>query len=200
MNVEWNDMKLRGVAAAMFVAVVGLSATLAFSEDEREAGEEGARGWAEEFAGPAGVRAVDNPLYAAECGGCHFAYQPGLLPEASWRKLMSTLSDHFGENAELTPETQQLLSEYLIRNAAEQDGGWIARGMQRSAVANGEPVQRITETDFFIRKHDELPPRVWRDNPKVGSLSNCSACHTQADNGNFDEHRVSIPGVGRWED
>ncbi len=101
MNEEWNDMKLRSLAAAMLVAVVGLSATLAFSEDEREAGEEGERGWAARLAAPTGVRAVDNPLYAAECGGCHFAYQPGLLPEASWRKMMGSLADHFGENAEL---------------------------------------------------------------------------------------------------
>lgn len=200
MNVEWTDMKLRSVAAAMFVAVVGLSATLAFSEDDDERGEEGGRGWAAEFAGPTGVRAVDNPLYAAECGSCHFAYQPGLLPEASWRKLMTNLADHFGENAELTPETQKLLTEYLIQNAAEQDRGWIARKMQSAAVANGEPVLRITETDYFIRKHDELPTRVWRDNPKVGSMSNCSACHTKADNASFDEHQVKIPGVGRWED
>jgi hypothetical protein len=200
MNVEWNDMKLRGLAAAMLVAVVCLSATLAFSEDEREEGEGGERGWTAEFAGPTGVRAVDNPLYAAECGGCHFAYQPGLLPEASWRKLMTNLSDHFGENAELAPETQKLITEYLIQNAAERDPGRIARGMLRATGTPGEPVQRITETSYFIRQHDELPPRVWRDNPKVGSMSNCSACHTKADNASFDEHQVKIPGVGRWED
>lgn len=185
-------MKLRGVAAAMLVAVVGLSATLAFSEDER--------GWVAGFAGPTGVRAVDNPLYAAECGSCHFAYQPGLLPEASWRKLMTQLSDHFGENAELAPETQKLIAEYLIQNAAERDPGRIALGMLRSTGAQSEPVQRITETSYFIRQHNELPPRLWRDNPKVGSMSNCSACHTKADNASFDEHQVKIPGVGRWED
>lgn len=193
-------MKLRGLAAAMFVAVVGLSATLAFSEDERDEYEAGERGRAAGFAGPTGVRAVDNPLYAAECGSCHFAYQPGLLPEASWRKLMTNLSDHFGENAELAPETQKLITEYLIQNAAERDPGRIARGMLRAAGTQEGPVQRITETRYFIRQHDELPPRVWRDNPKVGSMSNCSACHTKADNASFDEHQVKIPGVGRWED
>ena len=193
-------MKLRGLAAAMLVAVVGLSATLAFSEDEREAGEEGERGWAARLAAPTGVRAVDNPLYAAECGGCHFAYQPGLLPEASWRKMMGSLADHFGENAELEPGTQKLLTEYLVQNAAERDNGKIARSILRSAGAQAEPVQRITETAYFIHEHDELPPRVWRDNPKVGSMSNCSACHTKADNASFDEHQVQIPGVQNWED
>lgn len=192
-------MKLRWLAAVMAVAVVGLSGSLAFSEDDD--GHEGSeRGWLAGLAAPTGVHPADNPLYAAECSSCHFAYPPGLLPAASWQKLMSNLSEHFGENAELTPASQQLITEYLLQNAAEQDGGWIARGMQRSTEQSAEPTLRITETAFFIHKHDELPPRVWRDNPKVGSLSNCSACHTKADTGVFDEHQVKIPGVGRWED
>ncbi|MBU1192417.1 MAG: diheme cytochrome c [Gammaproteobacteria bacterium] len=200
MNKEWSDMKLRWLAAAMAAAVVGLSGTLAFSDSDREGREKGERGWLAGLAAPTGVKPVDNPLYAAECSSCHFAYQPGLLPEASWRELMANLSDHFGENAELTPETQKLLTDYLIQNAAEQDGGWLARDVLRDADKRTEPVIRITETAFFIHEHDELPQRVWRDNPKVGSMSNCSACHTKADNASFDEHQVSIPGVGRWED
>jgi hypothetical protein len=77
---------------------------------------------------------------------------------------------------------------------------YTPRDVLRDADKRSEPVIRITETTFFIHEHDELPPRVWRDNPKVGSMSNCSACHTKADNASFDEHQVNIPGVGRWED
>lgn len=186
-------MKLRWMAATTVAAVIVLAGSLAFSDDDRR-GEGGAL-----FAGPEGIRAVDNPLYSAECGSCHFAYQPGLLPERSWQKLMSNLSDHFGENAELTPDVQKLITEYLVQNAGERDGGKIARGILRTVDGQATP-ERITKTDFFIRQHDELPPRVWRDNPKVGSMSNCSACHTKADNGNFDEHQVMIPGYGRWDD
>jgi hypothetical protein len=200
MNEEWSDMKLRWLAAAMTVAVVGLSGTLAFSDDDRGDRRSGTQGWLDGLAAPTGVKPVDNPLYAAECGSCHFAYQPGLLPEASWRKLMSGLAEHFGESAELSPEVQQLLADYLIENAAERDSGKIARGILRTAVQQGEPVQRITETGYFLRQHDELPARVSRDNPKVGSMSNCSACHTKADNASFDERQVKIPGVGRWKD
>lgn len=195
MSEEWNDMKLRWLAAGMFAAVVGLAAGLAVGDDDHEP----RGGWLGKLAAPADITPVDNPLYAAECGSCHFAYQPGLLPERSWRKLMSNLGDHFGENAELSPEAQQLLTEYLVGNAGEQDPGKIARGLMRS-IPPVEAPERITETAYFIRKHDELPPRVWRDNPKVGSMSNCSACHTGADNGDFDEDRVRIPGFGRWED
>ena len=31
------------------------------------------------------VKAVDNVLYKKECASCHFGYQPGLLPSASWQ-------------------------------------------------------------------------------------------------------------------
>jgi len=37
-------------------------------------------------------------------------------------------------------------------------------------------------------------------NPKLGSFSACQACHTSADNGNYNEHEVRIAGFGRWDD
>lgn len=193
-------MKLRSLAAAVVVAVEGSSALLAFSGAGGEEHEEQEEGWGARLAGPAGVRPVDDPLYAAECGSCHYAYPPGLLPAESWRGFMSNLAEHFGENAELEPGTQQQLTDYLVRNAAERDTGWIARGISRSVETRTGTVKRITETPYFVRQHDEIPPRVWRDKPDVGSLSNCSACHTAADKGRFDEHSVKIPGVGRWDD
>lgn len=32
------------------------------------------------------------------------------------------------------------------------------------------------------------------------SFSNCNACHQGAEAGVYNEHRVRIPGVGRWDD
>ena len=54
-----------------------------------------------------------NPVYIEECGACHLAYPPGLMPSKSWQKMMGGLSDHFGENAELDEETEQLIVRYL---------------------------------------------------------------------------------------
>jgi hypothetical protein len=59
---------------------------------------------------------------------------------------------------------------------------------------------RITQTRYFLRKHDEVPMRLVSGNPKIGSFSNCQACHVGAARGDFDEDDVRIPGVGRWED
>ena len=46
-----------------------------------------------------GVKPVNSKLYIKECGSCHFAFQPGLLPEKSWVKIMNNLENHFGTDA-----------------------------------------------------------------------------------------------------
>ena len=38
------------------------------------------------------VAPVTDEQYREECGACHFAYEPGWLPEASWRKLLDANS------------------------------------------------------------------------------------------------------------
>ena len=57
------------------------------------------------------VAPVANAKYKEECGSCHFAYQPGLLPARSWEKIMGNLENHFNENAELDQETQSRIKQ-----------------------------------------------------------------------------------------
>lgn len=143
------------------------------------------------------VPAVDNPLYKSECGGCHFAYQPGFLPARSWQRLMGGLADHFGDNAELAAADRQAIEAYLVANAADRVAGRRS-GKFMSSIGNSTPL-RITEVGYFRSKHDEVPARVLK-HEQIGSLSNCSACHTKADLGSYAEREISIPGLGRWED
>lgn len=133
---------------------------------------------------------VRNPLYKTECGSCHLAFQPGFLPASSWKRMMATLDDHFGENAELPADTRNELVDYLVDNAS--DAG------SRNPVADA-PL-RITEQSHFRREHDEVPVRMVEKNPQVRSFANCQACHAGADNGDFSERRINIPGYGRWDD
>lgn len=144
------------------------------------------------------VAPVSNALYAKECGSCHFAYQPGLLPVATWNQIMGNLAEHFGENAELTEADRGALSAYLNSNAADRAGNSRFAGIGNSM--QGQTDLRISTTRYFQRKHHEVPPRLVNDNPKVGSFARCDACHTGAAQGNYDEHQVRIPGVGRWDD
>ncbi len=142
---------------------------------------------------------VANNLYAKECGACHLAYPPGLLPARSWEKLMNGLSDHFGDNAELAPEDLNALTDYLVNNAADRSGEKRATKIVRS-LKNDETPVRITEVPYIVHKHHEIPSRLIQGNPQVKSLSRCNACHTRADAGSFNEHDVSIPGYGGWDD
>jgi mono/diheme cytochrome c family protein len=121
------------------------------------------------------------PKYQQECSACHVAYPPGLLPKASWQRLMGNLPQHFGTDASLDPATQKELAAWLDAHA----------GTGKRA-SEAPPEDRITRTAWFIRKHDEVPAATWK-RPAIKSASNCGACHTQADQGDFSESRVHIP-------
>lgn len=137
-------------------------------------------------------------FYVDECGSCHFPYQAQLLPLQSWERIMTGLEDHFGENAELSAEQNAKISDYLLSNSAPAGRLGLRRQGSRQA-GDGIPL-RITETYRFRHEHDELPRRLVVENPKVRSFSNCDACHTDASRGSFNEHRIRIPGYGRWDD
>jgi hypothetical protein len=122
------------------------------------------------------------PRYQQECSACHIAYPPGLLPAASWQRLLNDLPHHFGTDASLDPATVGELSTWLTANAAP------ARRWRAAAPAP----DRITTSAWFVHEHREVPAAVWK-RPAVRSASNCAACHTQAEQGVFDEHDVRIP-------
>ena len=147
------------------------------------------------------VKAVDNAQYAEECGACHFAYPPGLLPTRSWEKLLdaNALEDHFGENAELDEDVLSEIQQYAYSNAADKSYYKRSRKIAK-ATEQGDAPLRITEVKYIKRKHHEIPERMIKDNPDVKSLSNCNACHTQAEKGVFDNDTVNIPNYSDWED
>jgi len=120
-----------------------------------------------------------NSLWKQECGSCHMAFAPGLLPAESWRKMMGGLDKHFGTDASLTAQENREITAFLVNNASNR---WRAPSA---------PL-RITETAWFQRKHDELAAAVWK-RAAIKSPANCVACHSGADKGDFEEHRVRIP-------
>lgn len=146
-----------------------------------------------------GVKIVTNPVYDDECGSCHMAYPPGLLPAISWEKVMAGLEDHFGDNAELDTETQSSISRHLLSNSADRSRYRRSQSFSRSINLNNVPV-RITDTPYFRHEHHEIPMRMVTANPEVKSFSQCNACHRHAQQGSFNEHDVHIPGYGRWDD
>lgn len=147
------------------------------------------------------VQPVNNKTYEEECGSCHLAYQPGLLPARSWEKLLNdkALGDHFGEDATLDAATLKTIRAYALDNAA--DKSWYKRSRKvAAATAQGEAPLRITEVRFIKRKHQDIPGKMIKGNKDVKSLSYCNACHTKAEQGIYDNDTVSIPDYPDWKD
>ncbi len=134
---------------------------------------------------PAGAaesrHAAGNDRWQAECASCHIAYPPQFLPAVSWQRLMAGLDRHFGTDASVEAVAAAEISRFLETNAA--------RGKR---ARQGEGTLRITETTWFARKHNEVPAHTW-SRPEVRSAANCSACHSLAERGDFDERNVRIP-------
>lgn len=131
-----------------------------------------------------GLQPVGDKTVQAECGACHMAFPPGLLPARSWRALMGKLDDHFGENAALDEATVKHITDYLVANAADAGSGnrWVLRGVKES-----DTPLRITEMPWWVREHrGEVRPSAFKD-PRVGSKANCVACHRGAATGYFDD-------------
>ncbi len=125
---------------------------------------------------------ADAPAsYEAECASCHMAYPPALLSEQSWKNVMSSLSKHFGTDASMDAKTQAEITSWLIKNAAT-----------RQKYSETAPENRITKTSWFIRKHDEVRPDVWK-RAGIKSPANCGACHIDAAKGVFSENNIRIP-------
>jgi hypothetical protein len=171
---------LRGIVV---LAAVGSFSLLAFSLPS--GGE--ARG---DSGGDVMPRLV-HTAWQQECASCHLAYSPALLPRASWRRVMGGLEQHFGENASLDPVTQADILRFLEAHAADSGSSRIGDKVMQRMDTNTAPL-RITETRWFVKKHDEVPRMTWT-RKSVGSAANCAACHRQAEKGVFDEDTVRIP-------
>jgi hypothetical protein len=190
------------LAGAVGITAVGLVAS---EYEDHERGHEG-RGHEDEEHGYDGRGSNASflsdsryALYKTECGDCHLAYPPSLLPAESWKGIMGSLADHFGDNAELDPATAEPIARFLADNAAGKASGKYAERAWRATLGQAPPL-RISQTDYFRGQHHEIPAKMVTDNPDVGSFSRCEACHGGAERGDFSEREVRIPGVGRWDD
>ncbi len=116
----------------------------------------------------------DVKLYVEECGACHVPYLPRFLPAESWRAIIAGLSDHFGDDASLDPETAKRIEAFLVRYASP-----------RKPRADRWPPLRISELDWFKRAHrHEVSPRRLK---QAGTWANCTYCHRSGEGGDEDD-------------
>ena len=136
------------------------------------------------------LKPVINQTYKETCGECHLAYQPELLPSESWLKILNQLDNHYGEEIETDPDTIKNISDYLKTNGAENSSA--ERSVKIMRCLGGQVPIRITDIPYIRKKHHELDPAIFK-RKSIGSLSNCVACHTTAENGIYDDDAVKIP-------
>jgi cytochrome c553 len=120
------------------------------------------------------------PAYVQECGSCHVAFAPGLLPAASWQRLMADLGRHFGSDASLDAAMTRTLSGWLATHAGS--------GKRAASVPRDD---RITQGSWFVNEHRDVRHVI--GSAQVKSASDCAACHTRAADGSYREREIRIP-------
>jgi hypothetical protein len=153
-----------GIVASLLVAVVAIGHAGA---DER-------------------IAPVADPVVKKECGSCHMAFSPQLLPRRSWQKLVETLSDHFGENASLGEAQRKTVLEYLLANAADGPRAGSEGRKFGASIPSALTPLRITEVPRWVREHRKVGADRWGD-PSVKSKANCPACHKGAEQGIYED-------------
>ena len=124
---------------------------------------------------------VMSEKYRSECASCHLAYPPALLPLASWRRILGSLEKHYGVDASLEPAEVLEISKWL-----EPLAGTYKK------VREEPQDDRITKATWFVREHRKIEAEVWL-RASIKSAANCAACHTTAEQGNYNDDFVRIP-------
>lgn len=109
-----------------------------------------------------------NDRWRTECGSCHIAYPPQLLPAQSWQRLVAGLDRHFGTDAAVEPAVAAEIASFLQAHAGRRPADGL----------------RITETRWFQREHRKVSAK----NP-----ASCESCHTTAAEGDFRERNIRLP-------
>ncbi len=138
-----------------------------------------------------GAKLPDNAQWRDECGSCHLAFHPSLLPARSWQRMMAEQDKHFGTDLALDEATSKALLDFMVSNAAENSNREAAVKIN-SSIKPGDAPLRITETPYWDKKHSEISEAEWRL-PKVKSKVNCAACHQDAEAGTFEDAAMQIP-------
>lgn len=133
----------------------------------------------------------DNAQWREQCGECHFAFHPSLLPARSWKKIFDEQHEHFGDDLDLDEETLQQLLDFHLAYPAEKNLTEPSRKIMFYTPESETPI-RVTETHYWKKKHEDIDPKYWK-HKKVKTKSNCSACHLDAKRGTYEDSDMRLP-------
>jgi hypothetical protein len=178
-------------SSATLLLLIGIGLLIHFiAKSEFKKDEEHERGVGKKSIEKIDFKPVTNLTYRTTCGECHFPYPTGLLPASSWKVILDRMKDHFGEQVSINPKSKEEILHYLTENGADQSSSKKSIKIMKSL--KGQTPLRITEIPYIRDKHHEISKETL-SRKAIGSLSNCIACHKNAERGNFDEDEVKIP-------
>lgn len=120
--------------------------------------------------------------WASECGDCHLAFPPDLLPARSWERMLAS-DDHFGEVLGLDPAAAARLAAWASTRSADAGTTEHAVRVAASVPADAVP-DRITTLPWWEGVHAAVP---LGDEPRT----RCADCHPDAERGSFDARSAS---------
>lgn len=138
-----------------------------------------------------GAKLADNAQWRDECGSCHIAFHPSLLPSRSWRRIMREQAQHFGADLGLDAPTSAAILTFMSTNSADQKQTEAAFKIGRSIPPDSVPM-RISDTPYFSKKHHNITDAQWKQ-PTVKSKANCGVCHLDAETGTFEDSAMHMP-------
>jgi hypothetical protein len=137
--------------------------------------------------------ALLNSDFSKECGSCHIAFPPYLLPANSWDLMMGDLTNHFGDDASLDEPTTHSILAFLKKNSAENSTHQASLKILKSLKDKNSTIA-ITKTPYWIKKHKELEQDIFASN-EVKSKANCQACHQEIQNGLIENDLIKVPKI-----
>jgi cytochrome c553 len=171
-------------SALAFAALIALAATRAAAIDD---------GFDPSRYQKGGFAPASDETYRSECGSCHFAYLPGMLPARSWRALVADSANHFGESLSLPVATAATIERYLVEHAADRSD-YRGSKLMLSRLDDDATPRRITALPLMRLRHVVI--RKLQSEGRVDAkLTNCDSCHEKAATGSFAYSQIVVPGV-----
>lgn len=128
---------------------------------------------------PPGPLDEGNPGAPAElkqCGDCHMVYPSRMLPSRSWAAILSTMDDHFGEDAAIPKKDLDVIRDFLTSHAADSPDATFRERHFLSALPSDSTPLRITATPWWNQMHADFNFDAVKHS-EVKSAANCLGCH-----------------------
>ena len=78
---------------SLLVVLVFWAATIVADDDRKKHRNHESRHTDDNHHENEDLKPVRNSIYADQCGACHFAYQPELMPAESWKQVLDGIDD-----------------------------------------------------------------------------------------------------------